>query len=160
AATLPVLFGDNIGTTITAVLASIGTSIAAKRTALTHVIFNLIGAIIVLIAFQPFLQLISFLAFELVLYRPMTIAFSLGIFNVSNAIIQFPFIAILAIIVTKLVPGDDYQVEYKPKHLDPLFVGQSPAIALDQAKKEILRMAEFAEKGLLEVGKYLEDGHR
>src|SRR5690606_4968739 len=109
AATLPVLFGDNIGTTITAILAAICASVAAKRAALTHVIFNLIGTIIVLIVFYPFLHLISYLAVVLGLNRPMTIAFAHGIFNVSNAMIRLPFVPILAIIVTKLIPGDDYQ---------------------------------------------------
>jgi phosphate:Na+ symporter len=159
-AALPVLFGDNIGTTITAILASIGASIAAKRAALTHVIFNLIGTIIVLIFFQPFLTLIGYLAVELGLNRPMTIAFAHGIFNVSNTLIQLPFVAILAIIVTKLVPGEEYSIEYKAKHLDPRFIGSSPAIALGQAKQEVLRMAEFAERGLNEVSQYLENGQK
>ncbi|MED4081763.1 Na/Pi cotransporter family protein [Halalkalibacterium halodurans] len=159
-AALPVLFGDNIGTTITAVLAAIGASVAAKRAALTHVIFNLIGTIIVLIIIIPFTHFIAYLAEVFALNRPMTIAFAHGIFNVSNTIIQFPFIGILAIIVTKLVPGDDFYIEYKAKHLDPRFVGSSPAIALGQAKQEVLRMAEFSEKGLLEVSKYMENGQK
>ncbi|MFC0558088.1 Na/Pi cotransporter family protein [Halalkalibacter alkalisediminis] len=159
-AALPVLFGDNIGTTITAILASIGASVAAKRAALTHVIFNLIGTIIVLILFQPFLQLISYLAMQLNLNHPMTIAFAHGIFNVSNTLIQLPFVAVLAIIVTKLVPGEEYSIEYKAKHLDPRFIGSSPAIALGQAKQEVLRMAEFSERGLYEVSQYLENGQK
>jgi phosphate:Na+ symporter len=159
-AALPVLFGDNIGTTITAVLAAIGASVAAKRAALTHVIFNLIGTIIVLIIIIPFTHFIAYLAEVFALNRPMTIAFAHGIFNVSNTLIQLPFIGILAIIVTKLVPGDDFYIEYKAKHLDPRFVGSSPAIALGQAKQEVLRMAEFSEKGLLEVSKYMENGQK
>lgn len=160
AAALPVLFGDNIGTTITAIIAAIGASITAKRAALTHVIFNLIGAIIVLIIFPLFLKFISFMALEFGLNRPMTIAFAHGVFNVSNTLIQLPFVAILAIIVTKIVPGDDYQVEYSPKHLDPLFINQSPAIALNQAKKEVLRMAQFSANGLKEAGQYISEGHQ
>ncbi|WP_332632116.1 Na/Pi cotransporter family protein [Halalkalibacter flavus] len=159
-AALPVLFGDNIGTTITAILAAIGASVAAKRAALTHVIFNLIGTIIVLIIYPFFFQFISFLAVELGLNRPMTIAFAHGIFNVSNTMIQLPFVAILAIIVTKLVPGEEYSIEYKAKHLDPRFIGSSPAIALGQAKQEVLRMAEFSERGLYEVSQYLENGQK
>nr|WP_285890108.1 Na/Pi cotransporter family protein [Halalkalibacter oceani] len=155
---LPVLFGDNIGTTITAVLAAIGASVAAKRAALTHVIFNLIGTVLVLIIFPFFLNFIEFLAVELGLNRPMTIAFAHGIFNVSNTIIQLPFIAVLAMIVTKLVPGEEYSIEYKTKHLDPRFIGSSPAIALGQAKQEVLRMADFSEKGLFEVSQYLRNG--
>lgn len=155
---LPVLFGDNIGTTITAVLAAIGASIAAKRAALTHVIFNLIGTVLVLIVFPLFLNVIEFLAVALELNRPMTIAFAHGIFNISNTLIQLPFIAVLAVIVTKLVPGEEYSIEYKTKHLDPRFIGSSPAIALGQAKQEVLRMADFSEKGLFEVSQYLNNG--
>ncbi|MDV2884025.1 MULTISPECIES: Na/Pi cotransporter family protein [Alkalihalophilus] len=159
-AVLPVLFGDNIGTTITAILAAIGASVAAKRAALTHVIFNLIGTVIVLIVFPLFYNLVSFLAVELGLNRPMTIAFAHGIFNVSNTLIQLPFVALLAVIVTKLVPGDEYNIEYKAKHLDPRFIGRSPAIALGQAKQEVIRMADFSEKGLIEVSQYLENGQK
>ncbi|OLO40564.1 sodium-dependent phosphate transporter [Alkalihalophilus pseudofirmus] len=154
-AALPVLFGDNIGTTITAVLASIGASVAAKRAAATHVIFNIIGTIIVLIVLTPFTYLISRLQEMLSLNPEMTIAFAHGIFNISNTLIQLPFIAVLAWIVTKLIPGKDSAVEYKAVHLDETFIKQSPSIALGQGKKEILRMAELAEKGLEETGLYL-----
>src|SRR5690606_38058103 len=143
-AALPVLFGDNIGTTITAVLASIGASVAARRAALTHVIFNLIGTIIALSIFPLFVKLIATLQVKLSLNPEMTLAFAHGIFNVSNTMIQAPFIAVLAIIVTKLVPGDDFIIDYKAQHLDQRFIGRSPAIALGQAREEVVRMGEFA----------------
>ncbi len=154
-AALPVLFGDNIGTTITAVLASLGASIAARRAALTHVIFNLIGTVIVLILFIPYLYLIGRLQDLLALNPEMTIAFAHGIFNVSNTLIQLPFIAMLAIIVTKIIPGQDSAIEYKALHLDERFIRESPSIALGQGKKEVLRMAELSEKGLEAVGEYM-----
>ncbi|WP_332689406.1 Na/Pi cotransporter family protein [Halalkalibacter lacteus] len=153
-AALPVLFGDNIGTTITAVLAAIGASIAAKRAALTHVIFNLIGTTIVLLLIIPFTILIEYIQASLGLNPEMTIAFAHGIFNVSNAIIQLPFVAVLAWIVVKLIPGQDTAIPYKTEHLDEQFIRQSPAIALGQGKKEVLRMADLAEKGLEEVSQY------
>lgn len=154
-AALPVLFGDNIGTTITAVLASIGASIAAKRAAYTHVIFNLIGTTIFVLLIGPFTEVILFLQAQLELNNPMTIAFAHGTFNVTNTIIQFPFIGGLALLVTKLIPGEDVLIEYKPKHLDPIFIQQSPSVALDQAKEEVLRMGEYAHKGLKETSQYL-----
>ncbi|WP_407268399.1 Na/Pi cotransporter family protein [Radiobacillus sp. PE A8.2] len=154
-AALPVLFGDNIGTTITAILASIGASIAARRAAFTHVIFNLIGTALFLILLTPFSNFIVYLQGQLNLDPKMTIAFAHGTFNVTNTIIQFPFIAGLALIVTKLIPGEDVVVEYKPKHLDPIFIQQSPAVALDQAKAEVIRMGEYAYKGLEETNLYL-----
>ncbi len=154
-AALPVLFGDNIGTTITAVLASIGASIAARRAALTHVLFNLIGTTIFLIILPVYSDVIAFLQTALGLNPKMTIAFGHGIFNTTNTIIQFPFIAMLAMIVTKLIPGEDSFVEYKPKHLDPIFIQQSASLALGQAKEEVLRMAEFSAKGLEESNQFL-----
>lgn len=159
-AALPVLFGDNIGTTITAVLASLGASIAAKRAALTHVIFNLVGTTIVLILLVPFTALIEYLQGSLGLNPQMTIAFAHGIFNVSNAIIQLPFIAVLAWIVVKVIPGDDSVIEHKPMHLDEQFIEASPSIAIGQAKKEVLRMADLTVEGLEEVMLYFKTRDR
>lgn len=136
-ATLPVLFGDNIGTTITAVLAAIGTSIAARRAALVHVIFNIIGTIIFTILLVPFTSLIQYFQTSLNLNPEMTIAFAHGTFNVTNTIIQFPFIAVLAWIVTKIIRGEDAAIDFKPQHLNPIFIEQSPAIALTEAQKRL-----------------------
>ncbi|WP_420827775.1 Na/Pi cotransporter family protein [Gracilibacillus alcaliphilus] len=154
-AALPVLFGDNIGTTITAVIASIGTSIAARRAALTHVVFNLIGAVIILTFLGAYTNLIEYIQGLLGLNPAMTIAFSHGIYNLLNTIIQFPFIGFLAFLVTKLIPGEDVVVKYKPQHLDPIFLKQSPSIALDQAKLEVIRMGEYAIKGMTETSMYM-----
>lgn len=155
-AALPILFGDNIGTTITAVIAAIGASVAAKRAAMIHVIFNLLGAAIVLILLVPYTAFISYLQDALQLNPPMTIAFAHGIFNVTNMLIQLPFVGVLAYIVTKLIPSREEEIDYQTKHLDPLFIQQSPSIALDQAKLETLRMAAYAEKGLKQSETYLE----
>ncbi|MEC1979170.1 Na/Pi cotransporter family protein [Bacillus cereus] len=154
-AALPVLFGDNIGTTITAVLAAIGTSIAARRAALVHVIFNIIGTIIFTILLIPFTSLIQYFQTSLNLNPEMTIAFAHGTFNVTNTIIQFPFIAVLAWIVTKIIRGEDAAIDFKPQHLNPIFIEQSPAIALTEAQKEIIRMAEFSLHGLKEANQFL-----
>ncbi|MBE7097745.1 Na/Pi cotransporter family protein [Bacillus cereus] len=154
-AALPVLFGDNIGTTITAVLAAIGTSIAARRAALVHVIFNIIGTLIFTIILIPFTSLIQYFQTSLNLNPEMTIAFAHGTFNVTNTIIQFPFIAVLAWIVTKIIRGEDSSINFKPQHLNPIFIEQSPAIALTEAQKEIIRMAEFSLHGLQEANQFL-----
>ncbi|TMN20979.1 Na/Pi cotransporter family protein [Lentibacillus cibarius] len=154
-AALPVLFGDNIGTTITAVLASIGASVAAKRAAYVHVIFNLAGTTVILLLLGFFTNYVDLLQSSLELNPEMTIAFAHGSFNLLNLIIQFPFIGALAWAVTKIIPGDDTIVEYKPKHLDPIFIQQSATLALDQAKAEIIRMGEYSYKGLEETNLYL-----
>jgi len=67
----------------------------------------------------------------------------------------FPFIAVLALIVTKLILGDDSLINYKSNHLDPNFIKQSPSIALGQAKEEVLRMGQFAIKGLEETSSFV-----
>ncbi|PEL18429.1 Na/Pi cotransporter family protein [Bacillus wiedmannii] len=154
-AALPVLFGDNIGTTITAVLAAIGTSIAARRAALVHVIFNIVGTIVFTILLIPFTNLIQYFQTSLNLNPEMTIAFAHGTFNVTNTLIQFPFIAVLAWIVTKIIRGEDSAIDFKPQHLNPIFIEQSPAIALTEAQKEIIRMAEFSLHGLKEANQFL-----
>ncbi|MEN1970518.1 Na/Pi cotransporter family protein [Lentibacillus sp. N15] len=154
-AALPVLFGDNVGTTITAILASLGASVAARRAAFTHVIFNLIGASLFLVFLGVFTKLVVLLQDQFHLNPEMTLAFAHGSFNIANTLIQFPFIALLAWLVTKLIPGEDITVEYKPQHLDPIFIQQSSTLALDQAKAEIIRMGEYASMGLEATNSYL-----
>ncbi|MEK3934193.1 Na/Pi cotransporter family protein [Sporosarcina sp. FSL W7-1349] len=159
-AALPILFGDNIGTTITAVLASIGASVAAKRAAATHVLFNVIGSVIFLLLLIPFTAYVEWISNLMSLESKMQIAFAHGSFNVANTIIQFPLIGAWAFLVTKLIPGEDVVIEYKPKHLDRHFIDQSPSVAIGQAKEEIIRMGEFGVQGLQESFEYLKTGNK
>jgi len=145
---LPVLFGDNIGTTITAVLASLGASITAKRAAAAHVLFNVVGTVIFLFLLIPFTLYIEWISGVLDLESKMQIAFAHGSFNVANTIIQFPLIGVWAYVVTKFIPGDDVIIEFKPKHLDVNFIDQSPSLAIGQAKEEILNMGLLSVQGL------------
>lgn len=143
---LPVLFGDNIGTTITAIIASLGANIAAKRVATAHVAFNVIGTVICIIFLVPFTSLIQWFESFLNLAPEMTIAFAHGTFNITNTIIQFPFIGALAFLVTKLIPGEDEVVKYEPLYLDEQLIKQAPSIALGNAKKELLHLGNYAVK--------------
>ncbi|PZX07211.1 phosphate:Na+ symporter [Psychrobacillus insolitus] len=145
---LPVLFGDNIGTTITAVLASLGASITAKRAAAAHVLFNVVGTVVFMLLLIPFTLYIEWISGVLDLESKMQIAFAHGSFNVANTIIQFPLIGAWAYVVTKFIPGDDLIVEFKPKHLDVNFIDQSPSLAIGQAKEEILNMGLLSVQGL------------
>ncbi|WP_211654005.1 Na/Pi cotransporter family protein [Planococcus alpniumensis] len=154
-AALPVLFGDNIGTTVTAVLAALGTSIAARRAAAVHVLFNVIGSIIFLILLVPFTAYVEWITGVLNLEAKMQIAFAHGTFNIVNTLIQFPLIGAWAYLVTKVIPGDEVLIEFKPKHLDLNFIEQSPSIALGQAKEEVLRMGKYSVQGLEETYEYL-----
>ena len=143
---LPVLFGDNIGTTLTVILAAAGANVSAKRVAATHVTFNVLGTILCLILLGPFTAMIEYFQALLHLSPEMTIAFSHGAFNVSNTIVQFPFIGALAYFVSKLIPGEDEVVKYEPLYLDEQLIQQSPSIALGNAKKELLHLGNYAAK--------------
>ncbi|MBC2724536.1 Na/Pi cotransporter family protein [Desulfosporosinus sp.] len=155
---VPILFGDNIGTTITAILAGIGASAIAKRAAATHLFFNIIGTAIFLPLFLVgiFPKLVVLLTNYIYILIPgfegtwntlgvkLQIAQTHGVFNLLNTCIQLPFIGLLANIVTKLVPGDqEVIIEAKPKYLEPRLLG-NPSVALANASRETLRMGRMA----------------
>ena len=146
-AALPVLFGDNIGTTITAIIAVLGSSVAAKRMAAAHVMFNLIGTIIFTILLIPFTMYVGTMSKILGLNPKMTIAFAHGSFNVATTILLFPFIGFLEKLVTKLIRESN---EEKEEKINPLDLGliNTPAIALSQVKLEMFNMTRLATENL------------
>lgn len=154
-ASIPVLIGDNLGTTVTALIAALGATVAAKRAALTHVIFNVIGAVFFILLLVPLTAFVAYIQGQFSINPEMTLAFAHGTYNIANTIVQFPFIAVLAWLVTKLIPGEDSVIEYNPKYLDPIFINQSTTLALAQAKAEVVRMGEYASQGLEETSLYL-----
>lgn len=155
-AALPLLFGSNIGTTITAILASIGTSIVAKRTAASHVVFNVAGTVIVMLLFNPFLSLVTFFSSTLNLNPAMQLAFAHGIFNVINVLVQMWFIGQIAELVTIIVPGEIEVTGYDESRLDQTLVHASPLMALNQVKTEIVHMSEIVMDEVNAVFSYME----
>ena len=141
---LPVIFGCNIGTCITAILSSIGTNKTARKAALIHLLFNVIGTII-------FIPLMGVLTNIVVYLSPVDIkrqiAFSHIIFNVSNTIIMLPFIKYLVAIANKLIPGEDEQEKMGVKYIDDRVL-ETPVIAVGQMMKEVVRMANKAKENL------------
>lgn len=154
-AALPVLFGDNIGTTITAVLAAIGASIVAKRTAAVHVLFNVVGTIIFLILLGPFTHFMIWITGMLHLEPKMQIAFAHGTFNVANTLMQLPFIGLWAYLVTRLLPEREKKSEKIALYLDETLIEKSPAIAIGQAKKEVIHMGNMGLDSLKAALSYL-----
>ncbi|MDT2702514.1 Na/Pi cotransporter family protein [Enterococcus dongliensis] len=156
-AALPILFGDNIGTTITAIIACLGASIAAKRTAASHVIFNLVGAIIFTLLLGPFTQLVTLFAQSLGLNPAMQIAFAHGLFNISNLAIQFWFIAQIEFLVKKIVPGSEKNLNIRPVTLSEAVIHTSSVMAIEQAKGEIIQMGNYVLSSLKGARKYYHD---
>lgn len=156
---VPILFGDNIGTTITALLASIGTTVAARRAALTHTLFNLSGTAIFLPLFllgifpevtrlatnYIYVLLPGFEGTWETLNIKMKIAQTHGMFNITNTLVQLPFVSYLAWAVTKMVPGQDSQFNMEPRFLEPRLLG-NPSVAMGQAMQEILRMGRHSKE--------------
>ncbi|MDT2743064.1 Na/Pi cotransporter family protein [Enterococcus asini] len=153
-AALPILFGDNIGTTITAVIAALGASVAAKRTAAAHVVFNLVGAIIFTILLGPFTQVVIAITGVLNLNPSMQIAFAHGLFNVTNLAIQFWFIPQIEILVKKIIPGDDKTLAIRPVELNEDFLHTSPSIALRQASSEVIQMGNYVYRSMTAAKDY------
>ena len=145
-AALPVLFGDNIGTTITAIIAVIGSNTSAKRLAASHVMFNVVGTVIFLIFLTPFSMFVAKMEHILHLNPKMAIAFAHGSFNMMTTVLLFPFIGVLEYLVVKIIKDkkEDEEEAYKTT-LDPALI-TAPVIALGQVKQELLTMTGFALK--------------
>jgi len=165
---IPILMGNNIGTTVTVLLASIGTSVAARRTALIHFVFNLIGIIIFLplFIFGILPRIVEFFAnyiFALIpgfannweaLNIKLQIAQTHAVFNIGNTLLFLPLIAVLAYIVIKLIPdyegsGDEVGTAYIHKRfLD------TPSLAMTHAMQETVRMGRLAARTFFNAIEY------
>ena len=154
------VLGENIGTTITAYLASLGGNYHAKRTARAHMIFNVFGVVWMLCAFSMFIPFIDSIVpgdpyipkeingIENPLFNPVTIPIHLSmfhtIFNIMNVFLLIWFVPQIASIVEKMVtPSEDekeddqYSLEYFSTGVQPV-----PEIAIIEAKKEIIKMSD------------------
>lgn len=143
---IPILLGDNIGTTITALIASVGQSKNAKRTAIAHSVFNITGSILFLFlipVLSKFVQFISPKGAEVeVISRQIANAHTT--FNVVCTLIWLPLIPLMIKIVTFIIKGDDKNVfvDSKPRFLDEKLISQ-PIAAMYLVSEEIRRLADF-----------------
>jgi phosphate:Na+ symporter len=146
AGAIPILFGTNIGTTITAILASIGASVNAKRTALAHIIFNSSGTIIFLFfipIYTKIVVLISPKGNELDIIARQ-IANGHLVFNIICTVIWIPFIWLLVKMVTKIISKEDpLKPAMEPIYLDYKVI-ETPIFAIQLAAQEIMRLGEIA----------------
>lgn len=147
AGAIPILLGDNIGTTITALLASIRQSKNAKRTAIAHSIFNISGSFVfvwLIPWFAKFVQYISPKGNEVeVISRQIANAHTT--FNVVCTLVWLPLIPLMVKIVTTIIPGKDKKIKaaYEPKYLDNKMIDQ-PVAAMYLVSQELENLAGFA----------------
>lgn len=144
---IPILLGDNIGTTITALLASIGQNKDAKRTAVAHCIFNISGCLLFIWFIKPFAALIQYISpkgpeIEVISRQ---IANSHTVFNITMTLIWVCLINVMVKIVMTLIPdGKAVAVDpAKPLYLDEKMTNQ-PTAALQLVAKEILHISDIA----------------
>ncbi|WP_165172626.1 Na/Pi cotransporter family protein [Adlercreutzia sp. ZJ242] len=163
--TIPILLGDNIGTTITALLASIGQSRSAKRVALSHCIFNISGALLFIWfipAFAQFVQMISPAGPEVdVISRQIANAHTC--FNVAMTLIWLPLIPLMVKIVMTVLPdvrasaGKEDRGLREPVFLDQKMIAQ-PAAAMQMIAQEILRFGHASSDMLENLTTALHEG--
>ncbi len=155
--------GGNIGTTITAQLASIGTNTAARRTAQAHTLFNVIGVFYLLLVFPYFIKLVDWITpgtpdlliktaaeaerFGMELgdkpYIARHIANAHTLFNVVNTVVFLPLLGVLTKISSWIIPQRKAEEEFHLQYLDGTVV-ETPSMAIEQARSETERMGEIS----------------
>ena len=148
---IPILLGDNIGTTITAILASIGQTKNAQRTAIAHSIFNISGSLVCLCIiplFAQFVQYISPSGREIdIISRQIANAHTT--FNVVCTLAWLPFIPVMVKIVKVIIRGEDKNLKaaYEPQYLDNNLLDK-PAAAMYLVSLELERLVGLADRTL------------
>lgn len=148
---IPILLGDNIGTTITAILASIGQTKNAQRTAIAHSIFNISGSLVCLCIiplFAQFVQYISPSGREIdIISRQIANAHTT--FNVLCTLAWLPFIPVMVKIVKAIIRGEDKNLKaaYEPQYLDNNLLDK-PAAAMYLVSLELERLVGLADRTL------------
>ncbi len=156
------VLGENIGTTITAYIASLGTTTNARRAAYAHAMFNITGVIWITALFFPYIKMIREVVgpgtfFVEVIDGKSTmpnvgaaIAMVHTIFNITNMLLFLPFTGHIARLLTRIVPDRAYKESPHLTHLDSSLIG-TPVIGIEQSRIEILRMADTQRKMLARV---------
>ncbi|MDR0551530.1 MAG: Na/Pi cotransporter family protein [Spirochaetaceae bacterium] len=145
------ILGANIGTTIDAVLAAIGTRTTARRTALVHVLFNVIGVAWALLLFNPFVRLVAFITPDVSITPDGSLTGDITnylamfhtTFNVLNTILFFPFVRQFAKLVSVLIKDTDVEEESGKYHFSIKITGirEAPEFYIVRVEKEIRDMA-------------------
>lgn len=155
---IPLVLGANIGTCATALLASLRTSTEARRVALAHIIFKILGVGL----FFPFLGVFESLVLQTSGDLARQVANAHTVFNVGMALLFLPLVPLYARMISSLIPEAKEKREFGPLYLDPRVL-ETPALALGQATREILRMGDLVYgmlKGVMEVFKRNEENLR
>ena len=144
------IIGENLGTTFTALLVSIGVSANARRAAYFHVLFNVVGVLYITALFLPFMVIIkSIIGVDedgVILNSTAGLALTHTLFNVFNTILFLPFTRVVADLLIKYVP-DDAGTPTKPRRTKLAgLVAAAPSIAIERSQKEVQRMGYICQR--------------
>jgi phosphate:Na+ symporter len=145
------ILGDNIGTCVTAVIASFNGNIASKQLATGHALFNVIGVVIAYLCFPIYQYLIPFLSPGDLTRQ---IANTHSAFNIINTVIFLPFVTYYIKLIKSIIKGEDYEKK-DIQYLDENLI-DTPTLALDTVKKEIGVMLDISNEMIVKVQKCLE----
>ncbi|NLC54631.1 MAG: Na/Pi cotransporter family protein [Erysipelothrix sp.] len=159
-ASIPILFGANIGTTITAVLSSIGGTKESKKTAVAHISFNLFGTLLFMLSLPYFTKLVQIGSAYLGLNKLMEIAFAHFIFNVTTTLLLVPFIKQIESFVNLIIKGEDQRELSVETVFEKSIIHESPVMALGVALSGTLEMAENCKGIFKETRCYINTGSR
>ena len=154
-AAIALILGANIGTTITGMIASIGSSLSSRRLAVAQVLVNVLGVA----AFLPFVLPYSRLVATTATSLTRQIANAHTFFNVTVTLILLPLVGGLVWLTKRLITGRETLVDTAPQFLGDEFLN-APAIALEQARKELFRMGELTTAMLQSCREALLGGER
>lgn len=153
---LPFLFGSNIGTTITAVLASFGGTVPAKRAAFFHVLFNVIGSLLFMLILSPFTMIIEWLANAMNILPELQLSVAHGIFNIVTTAFFFPLIPSIVKLIKKILPSSKKEINMDLSELDQNVVQLFPSHALAIAKNKIIEMGHITIEAVEGIRAYFE----
>lgn len=156
AAALPFVFGSNIGTTITAALAAMGGSLASRRAAGIHTLFNVLMTIIAMLMLPLYLSLLAYLTGRFGIEPMMQIAVAHIIFNLVGTILFYPFIKQMVWIIKKTIRGDEKErIDINTEDFDSGLAHDLPTAALGVAKRATLKMGEISTEVIETAKQYL-----
>lgn len=151
-ATLPIVFGANIGTTTTALISSLTSSREAKKVAIAHLIFKVTGVLI----FLPFMSIFNHFNIMLTNDIARQIANAHTIFNIVNTLTFLPFTTHFARIMDKILPNLEKDQRMLVSHLDEKVI-DVPELALKLAKNEVLHMSQLVNKQIKLIPKIINE---
>ena len=140
-AAIPIILGDNIGTTLTAIVVAMGATRPAKQAAAAHVLFNLIGTVIFLLAFPLYREIVVWSSPDI----GRQIANAHTIFNILNTVIFFPFVSLLAKLISTLIPIRPEDRPEDVRYLDMNLLSISSASAVEAVKDELMHMGQIVQ---------------